>query len=315
MSIKIKFKVKCSDGEAGEISRVIADPILKDISHVVVESAGQEWVVPFDRVSLKGETAHINCTSSELSQFPQLNRKDFIAIKDCEIAGLERRMEEVAAGETLVPVPELEKDLSRRSFFMKFTHAIGVVIALPLVYPLVRFLTYPMFQPFDNAWFTVARTRQFSKEDAPRVMKFNRDIQEGYLVRNFDKSHWVVKASESLREKVYGLRKKIYGANHYEFRDEKGQVIWKNDPNSEFIVYSGKCPHLGCAYRWKETHKRFGRVFWCPCHLSIFSPGGEVLDGPAPRPLDIMPTKISGGKIEIIDAEFKAGRTNVIRIL
>ena len=316
MSVKIKFKVRCSDGEAGEVSRVIADPISKNISHIVVLAGGREWVVPLDQVSVEGETAVLSCSTSELSQFHALQREDFVELKEVEIAGLERRMEEAAAGEILVPLPRLEKDLSRRSFFIKFTSAIGLVLALPLAYPALRFLTQPLYRPFDNAWFKIARAGQFEDLDAPAMMKFKREITEGFLTRTFNKSHWVVRASDALKEKAYNLRKKLYGGNPYQFHNEKGDLLWTNDPNQEFIVFSGKCPHLGCAYRWKENHKRFGKVYWCPCHLSFYGPAGDVLGGPAPRPLDVIPTRVSpGGTVEVIDAVYKAGRADVIRIL
>ena len=39
------------------------------------------------------------------------------------------------------------------------------------------------------------------------------------------------------------------------------------------------CTHLGCIVA--ETRDGFA----CPCHGSKFGPGGEVVEGPAPRPL------------------------------
>jgi cytochrome b6-f complex iron-sulfur subunit len=39
------------------------------------------------------------------------------------------------------------------------------------------------------------------------------------------------------------------------------------------------CTHLGCVVREE------GGQFLCPCHGSRFGPGGELLQGPAPRPL------------------------------
>jgi len=306
---KIKYKVKCSDREVGDVSRVIVDPIAKTVSHIVLRAEGKEWVIPYDhRILIEGETVILNFPSSNLNQFPVLRREDFVEVKDVEIAGLEQRLE-VEPGETLVPIPELEKDPSRRAFFIKFSNAIGVVLALPLVYPILRYLTQPMYRPFDNSWIKIAKASQFDQEDLPRQVKFKKQIVEGYLEREFDKSHWVVKASESLREQ-------IYQGKPIEFEDHDGKVFWANEPDTEFVVFSGKCPHLGCAYRWKENHKKFGRVFWCPCHLSIYDPGGKVLDGPAPRRLDVMPTRLTPvGDIEIIDAEFKAGKTHMIRIV
>jgi Rieske Fe-S protein len=306
---KIKYKVKCSDREVGEVSRVIVDPIEKSISHIVLNGSDQERIIPYDhRVLIENEVVILNFPSSSLSQFPRLNRKDFVEIEEVEIAGLEHRLD-VIPGETLVPLPELEKDPSRRAFFIKLSNAIGVVLALPLVYPILRYLTQPMYSPFDNSWLKIAQAGQFNQEDTPRQVRFKKKMVEGYLEREVDKSHWVVKASEALREQVYQSKP-------VEFKDEKGKVFWANEPDTEFLVFSGKCPHLGCAYRWKENHKKFGRVFWCPCHLSIYDPGGKVLDGPAPRRLDVMPTRLSpSGDIEIVDAEFKAGKTHMIRIV
>jgi len=313
---KIKYKVKCSDREVGEVSRVIVDPIAKNISHIVLNGSDQERIIPYDhRVLIENEAVILNFPSSDLSQFPKLNRKDFVELKDVEIAGLEHRLE-VVPGETLVPLPELEKDPSRRAFFIKFSNAIGVVLALPLIYPILRYLTQPMYRPFDNTWVKIAKATQFDKEDVPRQVKFKKQIVEGYLEREYDKSHWVVRASDALREQIYAWREKLYNEKKIEFRNSSGEAFWANDPNTEFVVFSGKCPHLGCAYRWKENHKRFGKVFWCPCHLSIYDPTGKVLDGPAPRPLDMMPTRLTpSGDIEIVDAEFKAGKDHMIRIV
>jgi cytochrome b6-f complex iron-sulfur subunit len=57
-----------------------------------------------------------------------------------------------------------------------------------------------------------------------------------------------------------------------------------------------RCTHLGCTVPWREEEG----VFNCPCHSSLFSRVGEVLDGPAPRPLDLFPVRIEGSDL-IID--------------
>ena len=53
-----------------------------------------------------------------------------------------------------------------------------------------------------------------------------------------------------------------------------------------------RCTHLGCTVPWREDEE----LFHCPCHSSIYTRTGEVVSGPAPRPLDIFP-------IEILDEE------------
>jgi len=54
-----------------------------------------------------------------------------------------------------------------------------------------------------------------------------------------------------------------------------------------------KCTHLGCAVPWVEEENRFH----CPCHGSLFNRVGEVIGGPAPRPLDTFPITIKSGEV------------------
>lgn len=56
-----------------------------------------------------------------------------------------------------------------------------------------------------------------------------------------------------------------------------------------------RCTHLGCTVPWHEDEGRFR----CPCHSSFFDKKGEVLGGPAPRPLDIFPVEIIDGEIMV----------------
>lgn len=57
-----------------------------------------------------------------------------------------------------------------------------------------------------------------------------------------------------------------------------------------------RCTHLGCTVPWREDEEQFH----CPCHSSIFTPSGEVVSGPAPRPLDLFPIEIVDGEV-IVD--------------
>ena len=57
-----------------------------------------------------------------------------------------------------------------------------------------------------------------------------------------------------------------------------------------------RCTHLGCTVPWREDEERFH----CPCHSSIFDSQGEVVSGPAPRPLDMFPIEIQDSQV-IVD--------------
>lgn len=54
-----------------------------------------------------------------------------------------------------------------------------------------------------------------------------------------------------------------------------------------------RCTHLGCTVPWREAEG----LFHCPCHSSLFNRQGEVLGGPAPRPLDLFPLRVEDGNL------------------
>lgn len=48
-----------------------------------------------------------------------------------------------------------------------------------------------------------------------------------------------------------------------------------------FYAVSAVCTHLGCITSWKAERG----IIACPCHGSKFTLNGNVIEGPAPRPL------------------------------
>lgn len=67
--------------------------------------------------------------------------------------------------------------------------------------------------------------------------------------------------------------------------------VFSDDGGSTFKALDGTCTHLGCIVQWKPDEEHYS----CPCHLALFSRGGEVLAGPPPRPLQFLPVKIENG--------------------
>ena len=53
------------------------------------------------------------------------------------------------------------------------------------------------------------------------------------------------------------------------------------DRDGESWAVSRRCTHLGCTVNYHEVEN----LFECPCHQSRFAPDGQVLHGPASRPL------------------------------
>ena len=61
---------------------------------------------------------------------------------------------------------------------------------------------------------------------------------------------------------------------------------------------SSVCTHLGCMVKHAAA-KSAPEPFFCPCHGSRFSLTGEVLGGPAPRPLDRLELELTGGQLVV----------------
>jgi Rieske Fe-S protein len=302
MQPQLKSKVRCTDREVGEVTKVIMDPLSFEVSHLVVSMNGTgERQVSMGAVqTVTDDLVQLRSSSSEVMALPPFKRDDYVTLHEVEIPGLERHIH-VTPGEVLVPFPELERNVKRRKFFSNLTYVMGLFIGLPLAFPVLKYLMKPMYAPFDNGWLKIGNVGKVKADDTGTQFKFIHKVKEAYLPEaEIEKNVWVVKATPAVLEKVYQ-------GKDMEFRDATGKTIWTNKKDIPYVVFSGKCPHLGCGFKWRK-HKVLGPVFLCPCHVSIYDASGRVLEGPAPRPLDPLPIQVSeSGEVQIIDMEFKAG--------
>jgi glycine/D-amino acid oxidase-like deaminating enzyme/nitrite reductase/ring-hydroxylating ferredoxin subunit len=100
-----------------------------------------------------------------------------------------------------------------------------------------------------------------------------------YLTENADYPYYMIRdrfaggATADLRTVSRGQGALIerHGTKIAVYRDDRGVAT----------CHSGICTHLGCVVRWNTAE----RTWDCPCHGSRFSPSGEVISGPAERPL------------------------------
>lgn len=113
--------------------------------------------------------------------------------------------------------------------------------------------------------------------------------------RNPEDAAWVDAGDLSLihsasPEKITFDRVRLDGWN---VATEKGSAWLVKEPDGALIAFSPLCTHLGCAYQWEANR----RAFVCPCHGSSFSRTGDVITGPANRPLDRYEVKVDGSRI------------------
>lgn len=64
-----------------------------------------------------------------------------------------------------------------------------------------------------------------------------------------------------------------------------------------------KCPHVGCTVPWRPEFVFEGVQGWfrCPCHGSTYDRTGQIVWGPAPRPMDYMRITVEDGRL-IVDS-------------
>ena len=87
-----------------------------------------------------------------------------------------------------------------------------------------------------------------------------------------------------------------------EFRVEEGRENWHVDG---IVCYSKICTHVGCPITLyeRDTHHML-----CPCHQSTFdlSDAGNVVFGPAARPLPQLPLAVDEEGYLIAQSDFVA---------
>jgi menaquinol-cytochrome c reductase iron-sulfur subunit len=145
----------------------------------------------------------------------------------------------------------------RRRFYLAVIYGLGALMGLALAAPAAIYLFFPPRSRKKQEWVDVADISLLAA-NTPEEIIFRKNRVDGWKVSSEKTSAWVVKKS-----------------------------------NHEVVAFAPQCTHLGCAFRWDDQR----RTFLCPCHTSNFDLDGNVLDGPAPRPLDRYAVKLEGTKL------------------
>lgn len=146
---------------------------------------------------------------------------------------------------------------TRRGFYIGVMNAIGAVIGAMLGIPAAIYLLVPPKLKKESDWVEAADVTALAVNQPVEVV-FRRNRADGWKIVSEKDTAWVVKSADN-----------------------------------RVTAFAPQCTHLGCAYHWDERRSEFV----CPCHSSLFSIDGQVLSGPAPRPLDRYAARIEGGKL------------------
>lgn len=173
-----------------------------------------------------------------------------------------------------LPQPESTPQGTRRSFFSWMIGIATGVIGLGLAIPLAGYVISPSLKRRESLWAEVGPTGSLQTGE-PEELEFASTVKDGWRKDTAKKAIWAVKQSAG-----------------------------------DIVVFSPICPHLGCGFRWEGgDHK-----FHCPCHGSVYDVTGKVVAGPAPRSLDVLPSKVEQGKLSVIYKEFKTGLDHPVEL-
>lgn len=90
-------------------------------------------------------------------------------------------------------------------------------------------------------------------------------------------------------------------------KEKKAYVI---GTSGGVYALSAVCTHLGCITRYKSDEK----IIACPCHGSRFDLEGDVIHGPAPRPLPWLDvTEDASGNL-VVDTGIVIARGKVFKV-
>jgi len=290
MSVQLSAKVLDRSGAVcGRISRLIANQSSRQIEKaVLLLSSGREIELPADAFTSAPDNAlHVDHPAEELAAMPEFDVSPYYALHPVEW------QEEWGAvqGEILTLFPPQDVDRKSRRRFIVGSLAIIGAIAASLVYPIARYLLFPLSKGLPRLW-TRLKTGRELVEDTPVFVTYKVHRIEGYLEETIPKGVWLIRPSRTLAGQVAARK------NTLRFPE----VGWANEKGS-IIAFTPKCPHLGCNVHWSSKE----HAFLCPCHGSRFALNGQVIAGPAPRGLDTLPVRVRNGEIEVMDMEFRAG--------
>ncbi len=155
---------------------------------------------------------------------------------------------------------DTRRGMTRRSFLASFVVGAGAAVAAALAVPLAGYFVNPVLaKRAGTTTLAIAGTADIPI-GTPTFVTYQIDVREGWVTGPQTRGVWVLTTD-----------------------------------GVHFTVYDEHCTHLGCLYAWNPGEKRFQ----CPCHGSQFDIEGNVIGGPAPRPLDRIPASVVGGRIEI----------------
>ena len=90
--------------------------------------------------------------------------------------------------------------------------------------------------------------------------------------------------------------------------DQKAYIVRAKE--GYFYAMSAVCTHLGCITGWKSDEG----IIACPCHGSRYDKEGNVIAGPAPRPLQRFQISLGDKSELVVDKGTIVGEDVILKV-
>ncbi|MDQ7081790.1 MAG: ubiquinol-cytochrome c reductase iron-sulfur subunit [Aquificota bacterium] len=174
-------------------------------------------------------------------------------------------------------------EASRRDFINVAIGGMGVIGALGVLYPIVKTL----------ASSAASTTEAKVEVDVSKVPEL------GVRVTSYKgKPLFVLKLPKDLTMEKYKVKKDLVNS--------AGKLNYDLLKGHNVFALIGVCTHLGCIPLWKPEGSEDVKAPYlhCPCHGGLYTPWGDNVGGPPPRPLFVPPQKLEGSKLVVGEPGF-----------
>lgn len=185
---------------------------------------------------------------------------------------------------------------NRRSFLEFATHGLGALFAAILGAPAVGYLLDPVRRPI--------RASDFRLVEGVRLDQLRENEPVQGAIRASRRDGWTLHPSDVIG-RVWVVKRRA-GA----FDIERLRTANQADRDSELLVMTTICPHLGCSVNYNGTN------FACPCHSAEFEKTGDRRDSeqhqnPALRGMDSLEWQIDAEDPQRIVVRYQRFKTSI----
>ena len=288
----------------GRLEKVLFTESRHQVTGLVARSLESLHIIPLEKVtSVSGTEIRTHLTPNDLHQSPIFDPTQYEEVPPWFFPPGPHI--ELGALVTIKPFDVREQGeeaaVTRRTFMGKSVALLASAIGISLLVPIGGYIMAAATTPVTDNWRDLGVKLQDLPLDEPVQKSFRAVSVSGWMRVPEERSVWLIRHS---------------GASDpwSEPEDQKKNLdspLEKSNSDPRLTVLSPVCPHLGCEPQWHKGQN----LFICPCHHSIYQMNGNRIGGPAPRPMDQLPVRISpDGSIAVIYEQFAIGIAAKVRL-